>query len=146
MLIICFTRPLTLGFCRIVCPDLSTDWGLYFYRRCSSPRRVPRPMTSLIGAFDWNWTSDTGIFSPLLYLLSYKGIYIWRRESESNRWIAGLQPAALGLFAISPWSLPADLNCAFNGHNVACYHYTKAGIWMNKVGVAPTKGSCLFKR
>ena len=30
--------------------------------------------TSFYGASEWNRTTDTGIFSPLLYQLSYRGI------------------------------------------------------------------------
>lgn len=37
----------------------------------------------LTGASDRNRTNDTGIFSPLLYRLSYKGK--WRPGSGSNR-------------------------------------------------------------
>ena len=36
----------------------------------------------LTGASDRNRTNDTGIFSPLLYRLSYRGK--WRPESGSN--------------------------------------------------------------
>ena len=35
-----------------------------------------------LGASDRNRTNDTGIFSPLLYRLSYRGM--WRPESGSN--------------------------------------------------------------
>ena len=35
-----------------------------------------------LGASDRNRTNDTGIFSPLLYRLSYRGK--WRPESGSN--------------------------------------------------------------
>ena len=29
----------------------------------------------LFGGFEWNRTADTGIFSPLLYQLSYEALY-----------------------------------------------------------------------
>ena len=39
--------------------------------------------TSTNGASEWNRTTDTGIFSPLLYRLSYRGIY-GDLEGDSN--------------------------------------------------------------
>ncbi len=44
---------------------------------------LPDELNPLIGAFDRNRTSDTRIFSPLLYRLSYKG-KIWRPGWGSN--------------------------------------------------------------
>ena len=42
-----------------------------------------------IGGFKWNRTTDTGIFSPLLYQLSYEANYKfikkWRPGTGSNR-------------------------------------------------------------
>ena len=40
------------------------------------------PRVRGFGASDRNRTNDTGIFSPLLYRLSYRGM--WRPESGSN--------------------------------------------------------------
>ena len=37
-----------------------------------------RPNIQLNGGSEWNRTIDTGIFSPLLYQLSYRGIYLAR--------------------------------------------------------------------
>ena len=39
-------------------------------------------LTSCFGAQSRNRTNDTGIFSPLLYRLSYLGI--WRRRRDLN--------------------------------------------------------------
>ena len=71
-----------LTFRRIVCSDLSTNWGLYFYRRCSSPRRVLRPKTSLGGTPPkirtlTNWVGASRATVKL-------EAYIWRRRSGSN--------------------------------------------------------------
>ena len=47
--------------------------------------RLPdKQLTFRRGASDRNRTNDTGIFSPLLYRLSYKGTKIWRPEWGSN--------------------------------------------------------------
>ena len=54
-----------------------------------------RTRGSLLGASGRNRTNDTGIFSPLLYQLSYRGI--WRRHPDSDRGIEVLQTCALPL-------------------------------------------------
>ena len=52
--------------------------ALAMARRCSTTEPHPHD-----GAQRWNRTTDTGIFSPLLYRLSYLGIK-WRPERGSN--------------------------------------------------------------
>ena len=51
-------------------------------------------MPAKCGASGRNRTTDTGIFSPLLYRLSYRGIKKWRPGTGSNRrppaWQAGI--------------------------------------------------------
>ena len=42
-----------------------------------------------IGGFKWNRTTDTGIFSPLLYQLSYKAIPLYKKMATWN----GLEPS-----------------------------------------------------
>ena len=53
---------------------------------------TPAYTLNVIGASGWNRTADTGIFSPLLYRLSYRGI--WRLGRGSNprppAWQAGI--------------------------------------------------------
>ena len=46
------------------------------------------------GASDRNRTNDTGIFSPLLYQLSYRGIYLplWARQKKEVATRMGLEP------------------------------------------------------
>ena len=39
--------------------------------------------TGLCGASDRNRTNDTGIFSPLLYQLSYRGIFWWKLQGSN---------------------------------------------------------------
>ena len=53
----------------------------------------------------------------------------WRRLPDSNGRIAGLQPAALSIFAKSPWSLPTVTIRVLQSHKLTCFHYTKAGIF-----------------
>ena len=66
----------------------------------------------LVGAAGRNRTTDTGIFSPLLYRLSYRGIKnlflwktskpVWRPETGSNRRPPAWQAGALTNWAIGP--------------------------------------------
>ena len=67
---------------------------------------------SKLGASGRNRTTDTGIFSPLLYRLSYRGIKslffmvnkqtIWRPETGSNRRPPAWQAGALTNWATGP--------------------------------------------
>ena len=45
------------------------------YKSAALPIELHQPKKN--GAFERNRTTDTGIFSPLLYQLSYKGTYIF---------------------------------------------------------------------
>ena len=61
-----------------------------------------------LGGGDWNRTSDTQIFSLVLYQLSYSTInfhivkdLFWWREVELDHWHPGLQPGALPLSYLS---------------------------------------------
>ena len=49
--------------------------------------------TPAYGASEWNRTTDTGIFSPLLYQLSYRGN--WRPGGGSNPWPPAWQAGVL---------------------------------------------------
>ena len=71
---------------------LPLGYGANFWsgRRDSDPRHPPWQGGTLplsyyrkFGASEWNRTTDTGIFSPLLYRLSYRGIK-WRPGRGSN--------------------------------------------------------------
>ena len=37
------------------------------------------------GGLNWNRTSDTGIFSPLLYQLSYQAIFLLQKNGDPDR-------------------------------------------------------------
>ena len=60
-------------------------------KRGSNPPPLPWQGSALpnelfphkLGASEWSRTTDTGIFSPLLYQLSYRGKN-WRPEGGSN--------------------------------------------------------------
>ena len=49
----------------------------------------------VFGAQTRNRTKDTGIFSPLLYQLSYLGILLWWAILGSNQGPTGYEPVAL---------------------------------------------------
>ena len=52
-------------------------------------KKISTAFAVLCGGSKWNRTTDTGIFSPLLYQLSYRANYIyikkWRPGTGSNR-------------------------------------------------------------
>ena len=54
------------------------------YKSAALPVEL-RQHIKLNGASGRNRTTDTGIFSPLLYRLSYRGIKKWRPGTGSNR-------------------------------------------------------------
>ena len=116
-------------------------------RRDSNSRRSPWQGDALplshsriyYGASGWNRTADTGIFSPLLYRLSYRGVFkkIWRPGWGSNprplawqasvltSWTTGpdrkwweLQGSNLWPSACKADALPAELNSHFYRNNV----------------------------
>ena len=64
---------------------------------CSANWATP----ACLGASRWNRTADRGIFSPLLYRLSYRGI--WRPKRGSNSWPPAWQAGALTNWAIGPF-------------------------------------------
>ena len=55
------------------------------------------------GASGRNRTTDTGIFSPLLYRLSYRGIKKWRPGTGSNRRPPAWQAGVLTNWTTGPW-------------------------------------------
>ena len=63
--------------------------------------RSTRWATSAYGAFGRNRTTDTGIFSPLLYRLSYKGK--WRSGTGSNRRPLAWQASVLTSWTTGPY-------------------------------------------
>ena len=80
---------LTTWLWRHITKDAYSVFCVWSGRRDSNSRRspwqgdaLPLSHSRIDGAFDWNRTSDTWIFSPLLYQLSYKGI--WRPGRGSN--------------------------------------------------------------
>ena len=82
---------LTTWLWRLICKTKDAKCVFCFKwsgRRDSNSRRSPwqgdaLPLShSRINAFGWNRTADTGIFSPLLYRLSYKGILATRMRLE----------------------------------------------------------------
>ncbi len=54
------------------------------------------------GASGRNRTTDTRIFSPLLYRLSYRGKQIWRPEGDSNPWPLAWQASVLTSWTTRP--------------------------------------------
>ena len=56
---------------------------------------------SKCGASEWSRTTDTGIFSPLLYQLSYRGKK-WRSEGGSNPWPPAWQAGILTNWTTGP--------------------------------------------
>ena len=70
------------------------------------------------GASRWNRTADRGIFSPLLYQLSYRGMSVdreepekrvkkWRPKRGSNSWPPAWQAGALT--KLSYWAVQQDM-------------------------------------
>ncbi len=82
---------LPLGYGAILQKTLSRVFCVWSGRRDSNSRRspwqgdaLPLSHSRVNGAFDWNRTSDTWIFSPLLYQLSYKGKLATRKGLEPS--------------------------------------------------------------
>ena len=63
--------------------NLATSFSIPHFKKISTAKAV------LSGGSKWNRTTDTGIFSPLLYQLSYRAkicfIKKWRPGTGSNR-------------------------------------------------------------
>ena len=69
----------------------------------------------LFGALKWNRTTDTGIFSPLLYRLSYEAI--WRSQRDSNPRSSAWQADVLTSCTMRPnWLREKDLNLRPQGY------------------------------
>ena len=73
-------------------------------------RALPNELNPhLHGASGRNRTNDTGIFSPLLYQLSYRGIQqglyfpLWRPEGDSNPWPLAWQASVLTNWTTGPY-------------------------------------------
>ena len=85
------TSALPLGYGAVLNKRRKSEFASFVRwsgRRDSNSRRSPwqgdaLPLShSRINAFGWNRTADTGIFSPLLYRLSYKGKLATRMRLE----------------------------------------------------------------
>ena len=63
---------------------------------------TPAYTLNVIGTSGWNRTADTGIFSPLLYRLSYRGK--WRPERGSNPRPPAWQAGILTNWTIGPFT------------------------------------------
>ena len=84
----------------------STKWA-----KSANPSRSSVPIIGAkyfgCGASGRNRTNDTGIFSPLLYQLSYRGIqqravFVWRPEGDSNPWPLAWQASVLTNWTTGP--------------------------------------------
>ena len=79
------------------------------YKSAALPIELHQPKKN--GAFERNRTTDTGIFSPLLYQLSYKGKMATRRGLEPlTSAVTGRHSNQLNYRAIKWWAITGS-NC-----------------------------------
>ena len=76
------------------------------------------------GAQGRNWTADTGIFSPLLYRLSYLS-KIWRPRSDLNRRSSPWQGDMLNRYTTRPFQL-TRLNASNKKHYIMLHIFWQA--------------------
>ena len=62
---------------KIIFKKIRTSWQFFF-------SLVWIPAYGSFGASGWNRTADTGIFSPLLYRLSYRGLFIHKKNGDPD--------------------------------------------------------------
>ena len=58
-------------FKHLTCVSLTSSWSLTLRQKAENPSNIADARVKF-GGLDWNRTSDTRIFNPLLYQLSYR--------------------------------------------------------------------------
>ena len=68
------------------------------YQKIKNP--INGDFICISGGSSGNWTSDTRIFSPLLYRLSYEAK--WRFQRDLNPWSLAWQASVIGRYTMEP--------------------------------------------
>ena len=104
--------------------------GDFIFPCCSRPQGYLD--LKLVYVLAWLWGSNPYLrfWRPTFYQLNYR--HIWSNTRDLNPYLLLGGQACWPLNTSTAWSLPTVTIRFLESHNLVCFHYTKAGIYVYK--------------